>query len=83
MHVGVCVRVCMRVCVHACVCVCVQICHHSGPGTDPDSRDSSHAFSSCQLTSKFVSTYFKGVEATPSIVEPCLYSVSCNIAHIR
>ena len=42
---------------------------------DPDNRDCG-SVTKMKLTSTFISSYFKGVATTPSIVEPCMYTVS-------
>ena len=57
-----------------------QICYHAGPETDPDQRDFRESFTSPSVVSNFISKYFRGVAATPSIVEPCLYTVSSEDA---
>ena len=43
---------------------------------DPDDRDGGKALNTLKETSGFVSEFFKGVASTPSILEPCLLTVS-------
>ncbi len=43
---------------------------------DPDNRDQGKPFNTVGPTSEFVTEYFQGVLGTPSIMEPCLLTVS-------
>ncbi len=65
---------------HLCQYFGVQVCSHTGPEVDPDHRDADVAFTNAKVTSEFISRFFKGVAKTPSIVEPCMYTVSYLLA---
>ena len=48
-----------------------------GVEVDPDTRDASISQRGIEVTKKFISKYLTGVSTTPSIVEPCILTVSC------
>ncbi len=56
----------------------IQIAPHFGPVSDPDRRDSSDVSGVIDTLRKFVKEFFPTVENTPSIVEKCMYTVSCT-----
>ena len=62
------------------LCESTQIFYHSQPSPEyeiePDDRDANQSFSSIiSVATGFVKRIFKGVASTPSIVEPCMYTV--------
>lgn len=53
----------------------VKICYHSGQETHPEFRDASGT-TGITLTADFIRRTFKGVSQVPSIVEPCMYTMT-------
>ena len=47
-----------------------------GVEVDPDSRDAKVTQDGIEITKKFITKYFTGISATPSVVEPCIVTVS-------
>ena len=53
-----------------------KVCFHHGPAIDPDARDDVDDTWVINLVAEFVRNHMIGVESKPSIVEPCIYTVS-------
>ncbi|XP_028400345.1 peroxisomal sarcosine oxidase-like isoform X2 [Dendronephthya gigantea] len=54
----------------------IKFAIHGGPIVDPDARDMADHTDLEKNASEYVSRHIMGVEARPSIVEHCIYSVS-------
>ena len=48
----------------------------SGVEVDPDCRDANISQEGIEAIKRFISKYTTGVSSTPSIVEPCMLTVS-------
>lgn len=60
----------------------VKICRHTGKEVDPDQRDVLDSVEDRKILKDFISKCFPGVEATPSIEESCIYTLSPDEIHI-
>ena len=54
----------------------LQICPHQGVKVTPDRRDVSCTTAGVQQVADLIEEVFKGVASAPSVVEPCIYTVS-------
>ena len=52
------------------------MCYHNGPETDPDNRDKPDTQGILRRMQGYVRDHMPSLESTPSIVEPCMYTVS-------
>ena len=64
------------VCVWLSIFNWLQVCFHTGSEVDPDQRDLNTAQSNLEGIQSFIEKYFSGVSTSPSICEPCMYTVS-------
>ena len=55
-----------------------QVCYRSGDGVevDPEFRDANTSQKGIEVAKRFISKYTTGISTTPSIVEPCIVTVS-------
>ena len=62
---------------HIMLC-CLQISYRSSNEVevDPDCRDANTSQEGIEAMKRFISKYATGVSSTPSIVEPCILTVS-------
>ena len=51
------------------------MCYHNGPETDPDNRDKPDTQGILRRMQGYVRDHMPSLESTPSIVEPCMYTV--------
>ena len=45
----------------------------------PESHDASRPFAGIEITAKEIGEHIKGVATSPSVVEPCMYTVRNNV----
>jgi len=62
------------------LCFTIQVSYWSSYGVevDPDFRDANTSQTGVESIKKFISKYLTRVRTTPSIVEPCIVTVSVN-----